>query len=71
MFDHVTIRATDRAASERFCNTVLQTLGIDESYRTRTVSEWQDFMVTATDAEHPPTRRLHIGIEVVNHDRAA
>jgi catechol 2,3-dioxygenase-like lactoylglutathione lyase family enzyme len=61
MFDHVTIRVADRAASERFYNTVLQTLGIDESYRTRSVSEWQDFMVTETDPEHPPTRRLHIG----------
>jgi catechol 2,3-dioxygenase-like lactoylglutathione lyase family enzyme len=69
MFDHVTIRATDRAASERFYNTVLQTLGIDESYRTRTFSEWQDFGLTAADGEHPPTRRLHIGFVVPDHDR--
>jgi catechol 2,3-dioxygenase-like lactoylglutathione lyase family enzyme len=68
MFDHVTIRARDRAASERFYNTVLQTLGIDQSYRTNTISEWQDFMVTETDAEHLPTRRLHIGF--VAPDRA-
>jgi catechol 2,3-dioxygenase-like lactoylglutathione lyase family enzyme len=69
MFDHVTIRAADRVASERFYNTVLQTLGIDESYRTGTVSEWQDFMVTAADPEHPPTRRLHIGFVAPDHDR--
>ncbi|MGN6871276.1 MAG: hypothetical protein ACTHMY_23010 [Solirubrobacteraceae bacterium] len=69
MFDHVTIRATDRVASERFYDTVLQTLGIDKSYRTNTVSEWRDFMVTAADAEHPATRRLHIGFVAPDHDR--
>jgi catechol 2,3-dioxygenase-like lactoylglutathione lyase family enzyme len=31
MFDHVTIRVTDRAASERFYNTVLRPLAIDQS----------------------------------------
>jgi catechol 2,3-dioxygenase-like lactoylglutathione lyase family enzyme len=69
MFDHVTIRVRDRAASERFYNTVLQTLGIDESYRTSTFSQWQDFGLTATAAGHPPTRRLHIGFAAPDHDR--
>jgi catechol 2,3-dioxygenase-like lactoylglutathione lyase family enzyme len=69
MFDHVTIRATDREASERFYDIVLRTLGIDESYRTATISEWQDFIVTATDPEHPPTRRLHVGFVAQDHDR--
>ena len=69
MFDHVTIRAADRAASARFYNTVLQTLGIDESYRTNTISEWQDFLVTGADAEHLVTRRLHIGFAAPDRDR--
>jgi catechol 2,3-dioxygenase-like lactoylglutathione lyase family enzyme len=69
VFDHVTIRVADRAASERFYNTVLQTLGIDESYRTRTFTEWQDFGLTAADSDHPPTRRLHIGFAAPDHDR--
>src|SRR5436305_5277499 len=69
MFDHVTIRAVDRAASERFYNTVLQTLGIDESYRTRTFTEWQDFGLTAADGEHPASRRLHIGFAAPDHAR--
>jgi catechol 2,3-dioxygenase-like lactoylglutathione lyase family enzyme len=68
MFDHVTIRATDRAISERFYDTVLRTLGIDQSFRTRAFSEWRDFMVTAADAENPTTRGLHIGF--VASDRA-
>ena len=61
MFDHVTIRVRERAASEDFYNTVLAALGIDESYRTSAFSEWQDFLVTAADAENPPTRGLHVG----------
>jgi catechol 2,3-dioxygenase-like lactoylglutathione lyase family enzyme len=60
MFDHVTIRVADRSASERFYNTVLQALGIDESYRTETFSEWQEFLVTEVSPEHPITRGLHI-----------
>jgi catechol 2,3-dioxygenase-like lactoylglutathione lyase family enzyme len=69
MFDHVTIRAADRAASERFYDTVLQTLGVDRSYRTNRISEWQEFIVTAADSEHPVTRRLHIGFAAPDHDR--
>jgi catechol 2,3-dioxygenase-like lactoylglutathione lyase family enzyme len=29
VFDHVTIRVSDRAASERFYTTVLRTLGVE------------------------------------------
>ena len=32
MFDHVTIRVSDRQASERFYDTVLRTLGIEKTY---------------------------------------
>jgi catechol 2,3-dioxygenase-like lactoylglutathione lyase family enzyme len=60
MFDHVTIRVTDRAASERFYDTVLAPLGIDRTYRTGTFSEWQDFSLTAADELVPVTRRLHV-----------
>ncbi len=61
MFDHVTIRAADRAASERFYNKVLAQLGIDETYRTASFSEWGNFMVAGAQPEHPLTRGLHIG----------
>ena len=60
MFDHVTIRAGDRAASELFYDTVLTPLGIDRTYRTGTFSEWQDFSLTEADELVPPTRRLHV-----------
>src|SRR5919108_5630333 len=61
MFDHVTIRAADRTASERFYDTVLAPLGVERTYSTGTFSEWRDFSLTGADATHPPTRRLHVG----------
>ncbi len=60
MFDHVTIRVADRAASEEFYDAVLRMLGIDETYRIQTFSEWQDFSLTAADAANPPTHGLHV-----------
>jgi catechol 2,3-dioxygenase-like lactoylglutathione lyase family enzyme len=60
VFDHVTIRVADRAASERFYDTVLAALGIDKTYSIGTFSEWQDFSLTGSDDALPPTRRLHI-----------
>jgi catechol 2,3-dioxygenase-like lactoylglutathione lyase family enzyme len=61
MFDHMTIRVSDYGASERFYATVLNTLGIDHDPLTGTLSRWQDFFITATDLDHPTTRRLHVG----------
>jgi catechol 2,3-dioxygenase-like lactoylglutathione lyase family enzyme len=69
MFDHVTIRVTDRAASEDFYNSVLRTLGIDETYRTNRFSLWKEFMITGADGEHPPTRRLHVGFVAPTRDQ--
>ncbi len=60
MFDHVTIRATDRAGSEQFYSTVLAPLGIDESYRTATFSEWGELLLAGAEPGRPATRRLHI-----------
>jgi catechol 2,3-dioxygenase-like lactoylglutathione lyase family enzyme len=60
MFDHITIRVSDRAASERFYETVLEPLAIEQSYRTKAFSEWQDFSLTAADGATPTTRRLHV-----------
>jgi catechol 2,3-dioxygenase-like lactoylglutathione lyase family enzyme len=70
VFDHVTIRVTDRSASERFYDTVLRTLGIDRSYRTGTFSEWQDFSLAEADDANPPTRRLHVGFVAPSRERA-
>src|SRR4051794_9307063 len=60
MFDHVTLRATDLGASERFYRTALGVLGVEPTagdvYR-----EWRDFSIAAADAGHPATTGLHIG----------
>ena len=53
MFDHVTIRVTDRDGSERFYDTVLTELGIDRTYRTGAFSEWGDFLLTGADGTTP------------------
>jgi catechol 2,3-dioxygenase-like lactoylglutathione lyase family enzyme len=55
MFDHVTIRTQDRAASERFFEAVLTPLGIDTTYRTNTFSVWHDFAITVAGDDSPPT----------------
>jgi catechol 2,3-dioxygenase-like lactoylglutathione lyase family enzyme len=61
VFDHVTIRVSDRAASEAFYTTVLRTLGIETSYSEDDLVEWEnDFSLVGADAEHPVTRGLHI-----------
>ena len=61
MFDHVTIRASDRTASVRFYDTVLPTLGIEKSSSDATYPEWGDFSLSQADEPRPPTRGLHIG----------
>jgi catechol 2,3-dioxygenase-like lactoylglutathione lyase family enzyme len=60
MFDHVTIRVSDRAASERFYVTVLRTLGIEPSVSPELV-EWDDFSIAPAGAGRPITRGLHVG----------
>ncbi|HTU87211.1 MAG TPA: VOC family protein [Solirubrobacteraceae bacterium] len=57
----MTIRVSDFDASERFYSTVLEALGIEPSARSDGFARWQDFMINATDPEHPPARRLHVG----------
>ena len=57
MFDHVTIRASDRGASERFYALVLRTLGIEQTHSGDQFAEWGDFSL----AQGPPvTRGLHV-----------
>jgi catechol 2,3-dioxygenase-like lactoylglutathione lyase family enzyme len=61
VFDHVTIRVSDRAASERFYLTVFEPLGIEPTYSANELPEWDDFSLAPADAEHPMTRGLHAG----------
>jgi catechol 2,3-dioxygenase-like lactoylglutathione lyase family enzyme len=70
VFDHVTIRVSDRAASERFYDTVLETLGIEATYRDGRFAEWDDFSLTAADPRNPVTRNLHIAFGAGSQEQA-
>ena len=61
VFDHVTIRVSDREASERFYETVLRTIGVAQTYADEDFAEWDDFSLMQACEETPVTRRLHVG----------
>jgi catechol 2,3-dioxygenase-like lactoylglutathione lyase family enzyme len=60
MFDHVTVRVSDREASERVYDAVLETLGIAKTHSDSDLAEWADFSLSPADAARPVTTRLHI-----------
>ena len=69
MFDHVTIRASDRAASELFYDIVLRTLGIEQSARGDEYTVWKgEFSLAHADDDRPVTRRLHIGFSAPSRE---
>src|SRR5205814_8826105 len=59
---HITIRASDRAASELFYDTVLRTIGMERSGRDEEYTVWNgEFSLAHADDDRPVTSRLHIG----------
>jgi len=68
VFDHVTIRASDREASERFYSLVLARLGITQTYTGEELVEWDDFSISPVAPGKPVTRRLHIGFVAPTHE---
>jgi catechol 2,3-dioxygenase-like lactoylglutathione lyase family enzyme len=60
MFDHVTIRVFDRAASEAFYAHVLPAVGLEQPSRGDEFTEWGDFSIAEATPERPVTRRLHV-----------
>jgi catechol 2,3-dioxygenase-like lactoylglutathione lyase family enzyme len=68
VFDHVTIRVSDRSASERFYDTVLPVVGLDRRGSGEAYAEWGDFSVAEASAEKPPTRRLHVAFTAASRD---
>jgi predicted lactoylglutathione lyase len=61
VFDHVTIRVSDHAASARFYETVLAALGLVRGAADREAARWAEFAVAPADGDAAVTRRLHIG----------
>jgi catechol 2,3-dioxygenase-like lactoylglutathione lyase family enzyme len=56
MFDHVTIRVSDRVASRRFYALLLG----EPTHAGERFDEWNDFSLAEADAGHPVTRHLHV-----------
>ena len=61
MFDHVTIRVSDRAESERLSRTVLAAIGRELTHASAALGEWDDFSLLAAEDAGRVTRNLHIG----------
>jgi catechol 2,3-dioxygenase-like lactoylglutathione lyase family enzyme len=61
VFDRVTIRTADRAASERFYGVLLRTLGVEETSTDARDARWADFTIRQADERAPATRGLHVG----------
>jgi catechol 2,3-dioxygenase-like lactoylglutathione lyase family enzyme len=61
----VTIRVSDRDASERFYRTVLSTLGIEQTDEVDDFVEWDEFSIIG---DEPVTRGLHIGFAAASHE---
>jgi catechol 2,3-dioxygenase-like lactoylglutathione lyase family enzyme len=68
VFDHVTIRVTDREASQRFYDTVLQALGIENTYSDGRFAEWDDFSLAHADPRNPVTQGLHVGFVALSRE---
>jgi catechol 2,3-dioxygenase-like lactoylglutathione lyase family enzyme len=61
VFDHVGIRCSDFAASQRFYGTVLDALGYEAPSIGEDLAEWDDLALSPTSPGHPVTTGLHIG----------
>jgi catechol 2,3-dioxygenase-like lactoylglutathione lyase family enzyme len=68
MWDHVTLRVADLAASARFYDLVLGTLGIERTGTADWIVEWGEFSISPASEEKPPTRGLHIGFAAPSRD---
>jgi catechol 2,3-dioxygenase-like lactoylglutathione lyase family enzyme len=66
LFDHVTIRASDRGASEQFYDLVLPVVGGTKSYSGEHFAEWGDFSLAGASPDRPVTKRLHVGFFAVS-----
>jgi catechol 2,3-dioxygenase-like lactoylglutathione lyase family enzyme len=59
VFDHVTLRTSDRDASERFYATVLRPLGVQRTAAGEYL-EWDDFSLVQAENAERVTRGLHL-----------
>jgi catechol 2,3-dioxygenase-like lactoylglutathione lyase family enzyme len=69
MFDHVAIRASDRARSEQLYRPALAALELEPTRCEEQLVAWQDFTIAAAQPQRPATRHLHVAFAA--HGRAA
>src|SRR6187551_3436792 len=69
IFDHVTIRVSDREASLRFYETVLTAIGIERSHDDDELPEWEDWSLAAARDGERVTRRLHVGFPAASREQ--
>ena len=60
MWDHVTIRVSDRAASRAFYELALGELGFEITNAADGFEEWWDFSMSQARPDRPVTRGLHV-----------
>ena len=68
MFDHVGLHVSDRAAAEPVYERLLDTLGFERDYTGDAYAEWNDFAISQSNDERPPTRNLHLGFVSPSRD---
>lgn len=61
MFDHVTLGASSFDASVGFYRTALGAIGIEPTYESEELVEWDDFSIIPAGSGREPTRHLHVG----------
>ena len=61
MFDHVTIRVADMAASRRFYDIVFGPLGITLDHEADDLVEWDDFSIVPVEPGGVVSSGLHVG----------
>jgi catechol 2,3-dioxygenase-like lactoylglutathione lyase family enzyme len=64
MFDHVTIRVSDRDVSRLFFSTLLG----EPTHAGKDFDEWADFSLAQADDEHGLTRNLHVAFAASSHE---
>jgi len=67
MFDHVTIRVSDRGASEAFYDTTLGVFGAAKTTNEHG-AEWEDFSLVPATHDNPVTQRLHVGFVAASRE---
>lgn len=68
MFHHVTMRVSDRDASERFLRTVLAPLGIAATGGDDEYLQFRDLSIAPARADRPLTTGLHVGLIAPTRD---